>query len=95
MECLERKKMLRSSSDFGNFVNSMVKCGNRAKAYKFYHYALCILKHKTKSDPIALFEKSFIKLKPAIRVVPFKRGARARLLPLGTFPRKQLCRVVK
>lgn len=87
--------MHKSKSYINNFVNSMVKCGKRAKAYKFYHATLCALKFQTNESPITLVERSFLKLKPIIRVVPFKRGARSRYLPLETYPQKQRCSVVK
>lgn len=87
--------MRKSSSYVNNFVNSMVKCGKRAKAYKFYHDTLATLKFQTKESPVTVLENSFIKLKPIIRVVPFKRGARSRHLPLETTARKQRCSVIK
>lgn len=95
MVFLRRKKVHKSSSYINNFVNSMVKRGKKAKAYKFYHNTLATLKFQTKESPITILENSFIKLKPIIRVVPFKRGARSRHLPLETTPRKQRCAVVK
>jgi len=87
--------MHKSKSYINNFVNSIVKCGKRAKAYNFYHATLCALKFQTAQSPITLVEQSFLKLKPIIRVVPFKRGARSRHLPLETYPQKQRCSVVK
>jgi len=87
--------MHKSKSYINNFVNSMVKCGKRAKAYKFYHNTLCTLKFQTGQTPIDVVEHSFLKLKPIIRVVPFKRGARSRHLPLETYPQKQRCSVIK
>ncbi len=35
---------------------------------------MATLKFQTKESPITVLENSFIKLKPIIRVVPFKRG---------------------
>lgn len=54
-----------------------------------------MLKAKSSNNPQALFDLAFKKLKPWIKVVPFKRGSKARYLPLAITTQKQRAISVK
>ncbi len=70
-----------NSKMLSKFINSLMKEGKKSIAEKICYGALDIIKEKTKSDPLKVFEAALANVKPAVEVKSRRVGGATYQVP--------------
>ena len=82
----ERRKILPDpvfkDLSISKFINFLMKGGKKGVAEKIFYNALDIIKHKTKSDGIKIFEKAMDNTSPSVEVKSRRIGGATYQVPI-------------
>ena len=68
--------------DVGRFINAIMKNGKKTVAERAFYRALDIIKAKTSSDPLAVFDKAIENVSPAVELASRRVGGANYQIPI-------------
>jgi small subunit ribosomal protein S7 len=68
------------------FMNGIMRCGKKGLAERIFYGALDIIKDKTHSDPLKIFNQAMDNVKPLIEVRPRRVGGATYQVPVEVRP---------
>ncbi len=77
------------------FVNSIMRDGKKSVAEKVVHDALDIIKKKTETDPLAVFDKAIQNVSPAVEVASKRVGGANYQIPREVRPERRFTLAVR
>jgi small subunit ribosomal protein S7 len=78
-----------NSTLVSKFINNIMRCGKKSTAQKLFYRALAIVEHKTKQEPIKVFEKAIQNALPTIKVKSRRVGGATYQVPVEVRPEER------
>jgi small subunit ribosomal protein S7 len=77
------------------FINGIMRRGKKSLAEKIFYRALDIIKDRTHSDPIKMFNQAMDNVKPLIEVRPRRVGGATYQVPVEVRPERKISLAIR
>lgn len=81
--------------DIGRFINAIMKNGKKTVAERIFYGTLNIIKEKTKSDPLTVFDKAIENISPTVELSSRRVGGANYQIPIEVRPDRRFILAVR